>query len=405
MPRFSYQAVDAKGRFKRGRIAAESISQANENLFQEGLQPISVKADKGDSSQITGSERKNARKVRAEDLIFYTKQFITMLRAGLPIAQCLKILETQTDHPTLARISRKIREDIQDGANLSEALKKHSKVFPHLYITIVSAGEKSGKLPEAMTRLTQLIEHEENVKSEVKAALRYPALVVGALIAAFVVMVGFVLPAFAGFFENADIELPLPTRICLGLSEFLTSQAHWIIAAVLIAFIGLRITLKNPFYRLKWDRFLLDLPYIGPVLTKAAMTRFASIFSILSRSGMLVLESIDILAQTFNNRALSAEFIKIRQSLEEGKGLAQPLRSVPLFPPMFVSMVAIGEETGRLEELLEEISEHYDTELNYTLKKMTGSIGPLLILGLTFIVAFFALAVYLPMWDLAQMAM
>ncbi|MCH8474977.1 MAG: type II secretion system F family protein [Opitutales bacterium] len=404
MPTFLYQAVDEKGRFRKGQILADNPSEANEKLFQENLQPISVTTEDSSSARSAEESSHRQRKVKAEDLVLYTKQLITMIRVGIPVAQCLEILQTQSEHPTLARVSRKIRMDIEDGASLSEALAKHPRIFSQLYCTIVSAGEKSGALPASMERLLYLIEHEEEVQQEVRSALRYPIFVVIALAVAFVVMLGWVVPTFAGFFERADLELPLPTRICLGLSAFLVDWGPWIVAVLVLGFIGFRLALQKASVRLRRDRLLLNAPLIGPVLVKAAMTRFASIFAILQRSGYLVLESTEILARTMNNEALAHEFSHLRESLQEGKGISQPLRAARYFPPLVVSMIAIGEETGKLEDMLQKISEHYDVELRYTMKKMTSSIGPLLIVLLTFAVGFFALAIYLPMWDLTQMA-
>ncbi|MCC5790592.1 MAG: type II secretion system F family protein [Opitutales bacterium] len=404
MPSFTFQAVDDQGRFQRGKIDSESVAAANEKLFQNGLQPISVKETNVTSASTDAPPTKRLRKVKAEDLILYTKQMITMIRVGIPIAQCLEILETQSESPTLARLSRKIRIDIEDGSSLSEALSKHPKVFSSLYCTIVSAGEKSGTLPNSMERLLYLVEHEEEVKQEVRSALRYPTFVIIALAIAFVVMLGWVVPTFAGFFERADLELPLPTQICMALSALLLDWGPALAFVLVLGFLWFRFALKKEAVRLRWDRLLLNTPLIGPVLVKAAMTRFTSIFAILQRSGYLILESIEILARTMDNTALAHEFLKLRQSLQEGKGISQPLRDARFFPPLVVSMIAIGEETGKLDDMLQKISEHYDVELRYTMKKMTSAIGPLLIVLLTFAVGFFALAIYLPMWDLTQMA-
>ena len=405
MPKFDYQAIDSKGRLHKGQIEGDTASAVSASLFSKSWQPISVHEHHQKKDISTSAPSRKKRRVRTPDLVLYTKQLITMVRVGIPVSQCLEILQDQAEHPTLREISQKMRTEVQEGNSLSGAMAQHPNLFSSLYITIVSAGEKSGNLPAAMDRLVQLIEHEEKVKSDVRVAFRYPILVVSALVIAFIIMIGFVVPTFATFFERAELQLPLPTRICLGLSEFLTSQGHWILLVLLVAVLFGRSALQNPTTRRSWDRFLLQLPFIGPVLIKAAMTRFASVFAILHSSGLLILESMDILSRTMNNRALSFEFEKLRTALEEGHGLSKPLRSARFFPRLLTNMIAIGEETGRLEEMLVNISQHYDTELQFNLKKMTDAIGPLLIVGLTFIVGFFALAIYLPMWDLTQMAL
>jgi type IV pilus assembly protein PilC len=234
--------------------------------------------------------------------------------------------------------------------------------------------------------------------------MRYPFIVVGVLGVAFLVMVGFVIPRFVSFFDKQGLDLPLPTRMCITMSEILTGYGVWIALGT----IGSGLLFHRYFNRtdpgrLIRDRSLLAIPLIGPVLVKAAMSRFASIFAILQSSGVLVLDSLRILTETVGNAAISAEFVKVRELLEEGHGIAGPLSSSSYFPPMLVNMVKIGEESGRLDEMLRHVSEHYDVEISYTIKKMTDGIGPILIISLTVVVGFFALAIYMPMWELTQM--
>lgn len=402
MNTYQYQAVDGQGRLQQGSIVAEDLADANQQLFVKDLTPVTIQSlGKSPGGKESTRSRRN---VSVQDLILYTKQLVTMIRVGVPITQALEIVIGQTDHPRLRKISEAVRADVQEGIGLSEAMAKHPKVFSPLYCTIVAAGEKSGTLPAAMDRLVYLIEHEAMVKAEVKSATRYPLMVVGALVVAFVIMLGFVIPTFASFFDQAGLELPLPTRICLELSHLLRSYGYLLLIAAVALFAAARFFLRNPRYRLRRDTWLLRMPILGPVLIKSAMTRFASVFAILHSSGVMILESLEILAQTIDNAAISAQFVRLRDSLEEGQGISAPLRAARYFPPLLVSMVAIGEETGRLDEMLRNISDHYDMELRHTMKKMTDSIGPILIVLLICVIGFFALAIYMPMWDLTQMA-
>ncbi len=404
MKTFLYQAVDPHGRLHQGNIVAEEISDANKQLHLRNLNPVLIQPVLAPRQKSLSQILEQKRRVTTHDLILYTKQLVTMIRVGIPISEGLTILQDQTEHPRLQKVSRDLRFDVQDGLSFSEALEKHPKIFSELYCTIVTAGEKSGTLPAAMDRLLYLIEHEASVKAEVKAALRYPLMVVAALVVAFVIMLGFVIPSFASFFDRAGLELPLPTKICLQLSAFLTSHG-WLLGIALLAAIFLaRFALGLPGAKLWRDTFLLRIPIIGPVLVKSAMSRFASVFAILQSSGIMVLEALDILSQSIGNSAISTQFLRLRESLKEGQGISVPLRAARYFPPLLVSMVAIGEETGRLDEMLRNISAHYDMELRHNIKKMTDSIGPILIVALLVIIGFFALAIYLPMWDLAQMA-
>ena len=276
------------------------------------------------------------------------------------------------------------------------------------YFADKSLSDDAGKYggdEEGLDRLLYLIEHEAKVKAEIKTAMRYPVMVIAALGIAFLIMVGFVIPRFVTFFGKQGLDLPLPTRICISMSEVLTTYGAFIFLALIIAaFAGHQYFNQTERGKMTRDRILLATPLVGPVLTKAAMTRFASIFALLQSSGVLVLDSLRILTQTVGNAAISAEFEKVRELLEEGHGIAGPLMSSKYFPPMLINMVRIGEESGRLDEMLRHVSEHYDGEISYQIKKMTDAIGPILIVSLTGIVGFFALAIYMPMWELTKMA-
>lgn len=401
---FSYQASDHKGEMHKGRLTADTLDDAMGQIVDLNLVPIDLLRVGGSPDNVFARIQTHYLPVPAPDLIVFTKQLVTMVRVGIPMTQAFSILKDQTVQPRLRRLAGIIRDDIEAGSSLSAAAGKHSKVFSPLFCSMIEAGEASGTLPEVLDRLLYLIEHEAQVKAEIKTAMRYPFIVVGVLGVAFLVMVGFVIPRFVSFFDKQGLDLPLPTRMCITMSEILTGYGIWIALGT----IGSGLLFHRYFNRtdpgrLIRDRSLLAIPLIGPVLVKAAMSRFASIFAILQSSGVLVLDSLRILTETVGNAAISAEFVKVRELLEEGHGIAGPLSSSSYFPPMLVNMVKIGEESGRLDEMLRHVSEHYDVEISYTIKKMTDAIGPLLIISLTVVVGFFALAIYMPMWELTQM--
>ena len=406
MAEFTYQASDTAGKIKKGTLTAETIEEAMTRLAESDLIPIDLKAAGGKSEGGLISRYKTYHaKVPPTELIVFTKQLVTMIRVGIPITQAFGILKEQTEQPRLRRLAGIIKDDIESGMSLSAASSKHQEVFSPLFCSMVEAGETAGTLPEVLDRLLYLIEHEAKVEGEIKSAMRYPQMVVGILTIAFLVMVGFVIPRFAAFFAGASLELPAPTRLCMWMSHILMTYGIFILIAVIAAAVSYhRYFNKTEQGILARDRFLLKVPLIGPVLIKAAMSRFASIFSLLQSSGVLVLESLRILEATVGNAAIAAEFKEITELMEEGHGISGPLGSCGYFPPMLVNMVRIGEESGRLDEMLQHVSEHYDTEISYTIKKMTDAIGPVLIVSLTGVVGFFALAIYLPMWDMTKMA-
>ncbi|MFT6179350.1 MAG: type IV pilus assembly protein PilC [Akkermansiaceae bacterium] len=402
---FSYQASDPTGKIRSGTITADTLEEALGQIADLNLVPIDLQRVGGRSESVFARLKTHYLPVPASDLIVFTKQLVTMVRVGIPITQAFAILRDQTEQPRLRRLAGLIRDDIEAGSSLSAAAGKHSKVFSPLFCSMIEAGETSGTLPEVLDRLLYLTEHEAQVKAEIKTAMRYPFIVVGVLGVAFLIMVGFVIPRFVSFFDQQGLKLPLPTRICITMSEILTSYGIWIaLGAIIIGILFYRYFCGTERGRFLRDRTLLAIPLIGPVLVKAAMSRFASIFAILQSSGVPILDSLRILTESVGNAAIAAEFVKVRELLEEGHGIAGPLNSSDYFPPMLINMVKIGEESGRLDEMLRHVSEHYDTEISYTIKKMTDAIGPVLIISLTVVVGFFALAIYMPMWELTEMA-
>jgi len=343
-------------------------------------------------------------KVKAADLILFTKQFRTMNRAGVPMLSLLEVLQDQTENQSLKRISGLLHQDIEEGTSLYDAFRKYPKVFSPLYCSMLQAGEASGALPEVLDRLTYIIEHENKIRSDVKSALQYPIIVIVFLAIAFFVLLTFVIPKFVPIFEKAHVALPIPTKISILLYQFMSNYWYIILGGVVSVAIILTYYLRTEQGKYVRDTFLMKLPVIGPLFVKAAMSRFASIFAILQSSGVAVLESLRILSGTIGNSAISREFELIGEKLEEGRGISEPLKSARYFTPIVVNMVAIGEESGNLAEMLNDISEHYDSELEYAMTKLSEAIGPILTIGLAGVVGFFALSIFLPMWDLTKMA-
>jgi type IV pilus assembly protein PilC len=405
MPKFSYRAITETGATASGEIEAESLESANSILASRGYIPTRVKAEQ---PALSGLQLSNIRErfspIKAPELILFTKQFKTMFDAGVSMMNMLGILEAQTENLKLRRILGTMHQDIKEGASLYEAFTKHKKVFSPLYCSMIRAGEASGALPEVLERLIYIIEHEHKVRSDIKSALTYPIIVVVFLFTAFLVLITQVIPKFVNIFKNAGLTLPLPTQICLLIYEFLSNYWYIIVGGVALIVIFLFYYLKTEQGKFTRDTLLMRLPLLGPLFTKSAVSRFASIFSILQSSGVDVLDSMDILAGTIGNAAVARELEGLKDSLAEGRGIAGPLGKAKYFTPMLINMVAIGEESGKLEGMLRDVAEHYDTEVEYSMKKLSEAIGPLLTVGLAAVVGFFALAIFLPMWDLTRIA-
>lgn len=405
MPKFSYQAITETGATTSGEIEAESLESANNILASRGYIPTRVRAEQPALSGLQLSHiRERFSPIKAPELILFTKQFKTMFDAGVAMMNMLGILEQQTENLRLRRILGIMHQDIKEGASLYEAFSKHKKVFSPLYCSMIRAGEASGALPEVLERLIYIIEHEHKVKSDIKSALTYPIIVVVFLFSAFLVLITQVIPKFVNIFKNAGLTLPLPTQICLLIYKFLSNYWYLILGAVALIVLFLFYYLKTEQGKFTRDSILMRLPLLGPLFVKSAVSRFASIFSILQSSGVDVLDSMDILTGTIGNAAVARELEGIKDSLAEGRGIAGPLGQAKYFTPMLINMVAIGEESGKLENMLRDVAEHYDTEIEYSMKKLSEAIGPLLTVGLAAVVGFFALAIFLPMWDLTLLA-
>jgi len=404
MPKFSYQAINPSGNLVSGEIDADTEDIANSMLIAQGYVPANVTQKSETALRINWTKiRTQLSIIKPNELTLFSKQLRTLLTAGVPITKILEVLETQTDNLKLRGIIARISQDIREGSSLYDAFRRHPNAFSPLYCSMVQAGEASGALPEILDRLIYITEHENKIRSDIKSALQYPLLVISFLVVAFFVLLTFVVPKFAGIFENAGIDLPVPTKICMWMYFALSQYWYILVGGTIALLVGAYYYLRSENGKLTTYRLLMRLPIVGPLLIKAAMSRFASIFSILQSSGVTVMEAMKILYGTIGNAAIARELDQINERLEQGRGIANPLKSSRYFPPLVINMISIGEEAGNLEDMLNEIAKHYDDELEYEMKKLSDAIGPLLTVGLAAVVGFFALAIFLPMWDLTQM--
>jgi type IV pilus assembly protein PilC len=406
MANFSYQAINESGMNVNGSIEADSVEMAENLLLSKGYIPSKVAAASGavPGGSFLAKIKEGLSKVKIGDLILFTKQFRSMMQAGVPILRLLQVLENQTENKIIKGAVGVIGQDIRAGATLYEAMKKHPTLFSPLYLSMIHAGEVSGTVPDILGRLIDIIEHEARIKSDIKSALQYPMLVLIALGIAFFVLLTFVIPKFSAIFAKQGLALPWPTKVAMLMYQGLANYWYILIAGVVGLILVLRTYFKTAHGRYALDAFYLRLPLFGPLFQKAAMSRFASIFAILQASGVPVMQAMEILSGTIGNTAISREFDRVRERIREGQGIAGPLGSAKYFTPMVVDMVAIGEESGNIEDMLRQIAIHYDDEVGYAVKRLSDNIGPILIVGLAVVVGFFALAIYMPMWDMTKMA-
>ncbi|MBL7176163.1 MAG: type II secretion system F family protein [Desulfobacteraceae bacterium] len=403
MPTYKYRARDKFGKAINGVVDASGYEMAAGHLDGLGYTPVSINEKKKDIIPLDFLQGR--RGISLEDLILFSRQLSTMFSAGIPLLRSLDALSEQTENKRMKEITDTIRNDIQGGSSLSDALSRHPKVFSELYVSMIHAGETAGTLDEILDHLATLNEHEKDTRARIKVATRYPKIVVIAISLAFIILVSFVVPRFAAMFSRFEATLPLPTRIMIGISHVF--RDYWfvmIIVASLIA-LGFRWYTNTKSGRLRWDGLMLRIPVFGPLFLKITMSRFTHILGMLIRSGIPILDSLKITSATTGNVLISQEVEKLRENVREGGGLSQQLRQSAVFTPMVVQMISAGEESGKMDEMLAKVSQYYELESEYTIKNLSTLIEPVLIITIGGMVLFLALGIFLPMWDMARVVM
>lgn len=406
MPQFQYEAFDSTGKKLSGSLQAESEAVARQQLRAKGLAVKSLTEAKAALSASNFSFVTLLQKrVRMPDIILFTKQFQTLFTAGIALPQIFSILSKQAENKRLGAAAADINRRLQEGESLEQAFSAQKRIFTPLYCAMIRAGEQSGSLPEVLDRLTVVLEHDERVHQKVVAAMRYPKMVAVFMVGAFLVLLNYVIPQFATLYTKSNVELPLPTQIAITLNQ-LCMQYWWILLTVVVGtvFVFKRIYASDA-GKLWFDTMALRIPLIGPVVQKASVSRFASILSILLKSGLSVISSLDIVRDTIENHYFRTKFAGMKEDIQAGSAIAPAISKVGGFGPLAVNLVTVGESAGNLEDMLNELSRHYDIEVNAAVDKMTDWIGPIMIVCLGVIMLFFSLAIFLPMWDMSKFAM
>lgn len=403
MSNYRYKARDKYGKAVLGIIEAPSAEAAGGRLSELGYIPISLTEERETKLELPDFFA-GFKKVQPDDLIMFSYQFSTLIGAGIPILESLKTLSAQAKNTKLKEILSQAAVAIEEGSSLSDAFARHPSVFPDIYVNMVRAGEVSGRLEEIFLRMAALAEHESETKNRLKAATRYPKMVVATLAVALTIMLVFVIPRFALMFSRFKIVLPLPTRILIWLNHFIQNYWYGILAGIIIPIVLLKIYIRTPQGQFAWDSLKIKIPILGPLFLKLAMSRFTHVLGTLNRSGVPVIENLAITANTIGNAVISRAVEKIRNSVQEGKGLADPMKETNLFTPMVVQMVSVGETSGTLDEVLPKVTEFYDREVEYSTKNLSSMVEPVLVFFLGLIILFFALAIFLPLWELTSIA-
>ena len=404
MPVFVWEGKTAQGKFLKGE--REAISQQEVVAWLRGrrIQPIPARVrEKG-----TGLEREISipgfrPKVKPRDVMIFTRQFATMIDAGLPIVQSLDILSQQTDNKLFKQTIRTIKQDVEGGSTLADALRKHPKVFDDLYVNMVAAGEVGGVLNTILNRIALFIEKANKLKSKVKGALIYPCAIVGVAVIVVAVLLIYVIPVFAELYQGMGKALPVPTQMAINLSNWFTAYIVHIIGACALSIVAIRMYYKTDQGRLTIDRILLRLPVIGDLLRKVAVARFSQNMSILLSSGVPILDGLAITAKTAGNKVVENAIMITRISISQGKTVAEPLRESKVFPPMVCQMVAIGENTGALDSMLKKVADFFEDEVDNAVANLTSLMEPVIMVVLGVILGGLVISMYLPIFQLGTL--
>ncbi|MFW5878405.1 MAG: type II secretion system F family protein [Myxococcota bacterium] len=397
-PVWIWEAQGKGGEKKSGQMEAMDKASVEARLRQMGMTPSKVrKKGIGDIElklpSLGGVPRK--------DLVIFTRQFSTMIDAGLPLVQCLDILGSQSPNPTMRTTIKAVKERVEGGTTLADALMEHPKVFDELYCQLVRAGEIGGILDTILTRLAAYIEKNDKLIRRVKGALTYPIIVLFIAVGITFVLLLFVVPTFEEMFNDFGTALPAPTQVVVDLSQWLQSYILYMIAGVVAFIVIFKAFTRNPKGRELWDAFKLKSPVFGDLIRKVSVARFTRTLGTMVSSGVAILDALDVCAKSSGNRIVERGIMKVRAGISEGKTIVQPLQEAKIFPQMVIQMIGVGEATGAMDQMLNKIADFYDDEVDQAVDTLTSMIEPFMMIFLGFVVGGFLIAMYLPIFELA----
>lgn len=396
---YKYKAVSADGQHQNGTLVASNSTTVEEYLRKHDLLPIEIVAiDKQRSSSLFGF----LKGTDYENIIMFTSSLATLNRAGIPLLRALSIIRIGDKSSRFNYALSQLRIDVQSGKSLSEAMSRFPEIFSIVYVNCIAAGEESGMMDSTLDQLGKVLERESELTRELKSGIRYPLMVISAIVLAFVVIMYFVVPRFMSFYATFDAELPLPTRIIIASSNFITNYWMFVLAGLIAIGFGIKAALRRKEGRLWFDTQVLRIPILGDLIIKGNIARFSLMFQILVNSGLTIVRSIDILSATIKNTAISREIVYLGESFRRGQEINPYAEEFKYFPEQALHMLSIGLESGNLEAMLHEVGEHYTKQVIHTSKQLTALIEPILTVVMGVFVLVLALAVFLPMWNLIK---
>ncbi len=395
MPAFAWKGKNRLGEVQEGVLVSDSKDAAVLTLKRNGIEVVTIKSQEAKGTKSFG-------KVKPKDLAIFTRQFSVMIDAGLPLVQCLEILGGQQADKGFANIIDAVRQDVEKGSTLQASLSKHPKAFNDLYVNMVGAGEAGGILDTILQRLSQYIEKAVKLTGKVKSAMMYPIAVITIAVLVVTIIMIKVIPVFSAMYEGLGSKLPMPTQVCIGLSNLLIHYGWLLIILIVGIVIGLQQYYKTTDGKLLLDKIMLKMPVIGDLLLKVAVARFCRTLGTLTSSGVPILEGMDITARTAGNQVITNAILKAKDAVEQGRNISAPLAESKVFPSMVVQMVGVGEATGALDAMLGKVADFYEDEVDNAVAALTSLLEPVMIAVLGGIIGFIVVAMYMPIFGLAD---
>ncbi|WP_426176285.1 type II secretion system F family protein [Massilia sp. TWR1-2-2] len=408
MPFFSYKGRSANGELMRGVLEGADSGAVAGQLFATGVTPLEIEITSraaGDAERQGWWDKLTEKKITSMDTQLFSRQLHTLLKSGVPIMRGLAGLQESAISAAFGRVIKDLRESLDSGRELSSAMSRHPAVFSNFYLSMVRVGEMTGRLEEVFLRLFDHLEFDRSMRERVKGATRYPTFVVVAMVAAIAVVNVFVIPQFVKVFASFHTELPLMTRLLIGSSAFVVNWWPVLLGALVAAVLGVRAWIATPAGRFSWDMYKLRLPLAGKIIVKGTMARFARSFALSQRSGVPIVQALTLVSQTVDNAYLASRIEQMRDGVERGESILRTSITAAIFTPVVLQMIAVGEESGTLDELMDEVAQMYEREVDYELKTLSSQIEPILIAFLGVMVLILALGIFLPIWDLGKAAL
>ncbi len=406
MASFAYKGRDSTGALVQGVLDSTDANTLATQLLRQSIIPVEIKVNGADESNVTLSNSAFfQKKIEVIDVMMFSRQMNTLLKAGIPIMRALTGLQGSTKHPALVKVLGDLHASLDGGRELSSAMKAHPKVFDDFYVNMIRVGETTGLLDAIFLRMYHHLEFQKFMRDQIKAALRYPSFVITAMAIALVVINIMVIPAFSKVFAGLGADLPFLTKVLLGFSNFMVHYWALMLLGLIGAFFAFRHFISTQSGRYRWDAFKFRIPIAGKVIQKATMARFARTFALAGKSGVPITNGLHLVAQTVDNSYLASKVEGMRTSIERGESILRAATNSGVFNPMVLQMIAVGEESGALDDLMQEIADMYQRDVEYEIKTLGSQIEPILIVFLGALVLVLALGIFLPMWDLGSAAM